>query len=147
MKIPLYDPSLQDAHARDIFSRVVSIILWLGYLWICKDLFRLLPDPLGSMVPGIPLMDPVITIDVLRLMFTLCGIAYLISVLFATWRALVERHQRTLQTKPASLDIPRVGEIFGLEEQQMQLMQSAKTVEIDVTEDGKIDLHDAPGGR
>jgi len=147
MKIPLYDPSFRDAHLRDILSRIVSVLLWIGYFWICKDIFRLLPDPLGSMVPGVPLMDPVITVKVLKLMLTLCGIAYVISVCFAAWRAVVERHLRTLQTKPAILDQTQVCKIFGIEEQQLKLIQSSKTVEIDVADEGKIELKDVRGGR
>lgn len=147
MKIPLYDPSFRDAHLRDILSRIASVLLWIGYFWICKDIFRLLPDPLGSMVPGSPLMDPAITVKVLKLMLTLCGIAYVISVFFAAWRAIVERHLRTLQTKPALLDKNQVCQIFGIEEHQLKLIQSSKTVEIDVTDEGKIELKDARGSR
>jgi poly-beta-1,6-N-acetyl-D-glucosamine biosynthesis protein PgaD len=138
MKIALYDPSLKDTNARDILSRFVTLALWLGYLWICKDLLRLLPDPIGSLVPGRPFMDPSATQGVLLYMLKLIGIAYFISVSFLIWRFFVEAYLRTQKVRKVALDLTKVGETFGLDDEGVRQFQAAKNVEVDVRNDGTI---------
>lgn len=140
MSIPLYDPSLKDKERRDVVSRQVTLILWFVYLWICKDLLRLLPEPFGSIVPGNPLMDQGATEDVLAYLLKLMGVAYFISVCFFVWRYLVEAYLRTRRVNERTFDQQVVGELFGLDAQNLKKLQSSKTIEVEVSRDGKIEI-------
>lgn len=140
MKISVYDPSLKDTHPKDIASRIVTLLLWLGYLWICKDIFRLLPEPISLIVPGNAFMDPDATKGVLMFMLKLTVIAYFISVSFFIWRFFVETYLRTRLVKVRELEQDKVGKTFGLQVEDLKQFQVAKRVEVDVQSDGTIEL-------
>ena len=140
MSIRLYDPSLKDSHTRDLVARVVTVSLWLGYFWICKDLLRLLPEPISSLVPGNPYMDMETTQGVLLYLLMLMGVAYLISVCFLIWRFFVEAYLRTLDVNHLSLDPLQTCKTYGLDNEDLDYIQAAKRIEIDVRGNGTIDL-------
>lgn len=140
MSIRLYDPSLKDSHTKDLLARLATLSLWLGYFWVCKDLLRLLPEPLSSLVPGTPFMGVEVTQGVLFYLLALMAIAYLISVCFLIWRFLVEAYLRTRDIQQVTLDTERTGKTFGLEHDELASFQTAKRIEVDVRVDGPIDL-------
>lgn len=140
MSIRLYDPSLKDSHARDILARLVTVSLWLGYFWVCKDILRLLPEPVRTLVPGSPFMDLDATRGVLLYLLALMGVAYLISICFFIWRFFVEAYLRVRDIKQVALDPAGTGKTFGLDSDDLRHFQTAKRLEVDVREDGTIDL-------
>ena len=138
MKPPVYDPSIRDAHPRDLIARGLTVMLWVAFIWICRGLFQHLFLILGIDVSASKLLSPDVIHGIVRVMFKLIGVAYVISVVFFAWRFLTETLRRAARTRNDQVNVQTTGETFGLSEDGVLDIQSRKVLTLEVQTGGRL---------